>query len=345
MKKIYIFVVINLFLITGNKAQNWVQDCVQLMHNSADASLATLKIWVNDTVWVNNLMFQQSTARKTFVAGTYTMGVSLPTATAQSQSIIQQTFDIGSGIDNQFLIINGIVNDPTHPLSVNSYTEGLYGQPSPFQGYLNFYNGCTTFSILNIAFTPSLSLTGQQQLNISNLAYAQKGSSDVDISVSNPNFTYTLAVNSGTANLGIFSLPSSLFLGKVLRIAMNSSYNLAQKGAGLGFGLVIVPANGGSVTPLTKIVIPTDVNGVETEHTQIKIFPNPVEDVLNIALEGNTEGSFSLLMTDVAGKKVSELNNLQKFENVINVESLDEGIYFLTISKGHTTKTFKFIKN
>lgn len=341
MKKIYILLALNLALVTGSKAQ-WVQNCVQLMHNSADPAMANLKIWINDTVWVTNFAFQQSTPRLTFPAGTHTMGVSLTTATNQAQSIIQQTFEIGGNIDNQFLTINGIQNNAQTPLTVLQYTRGAFGQPSPYSGDITFHHGATTYPNLTVALTPSM--VSGTTYSSSTILYGQIAGYYIDMPTMGGNNTYTITVSSGNSLVSSFLLPFASYAQKVVNVVMNSSYNLGQKGTGVGFGLAIVPANGGSVTPITKIESPTTINKIALNTLQVQVSPNPVNDVLNVSLSTVSTGPVTLQITDITGKRIMSESDLPAVKNTLNLGHLSPGIYFLTILQGQATKTVKVVK-
>lgn len=81
----------------------------QIIHNCADAAAANVKIWANGGVLVNNLAFRSATPTGTVAAGTYTIGVSAPSASAQAQSIAQFTVSFATGVDYK-IVANGIVS-------------------------------------------------------------------------------------------------------------------------------------------------------------------------------------------------------------------------------------------
>lgn len=77
---------------------------------------------------------------------------------------------------------------------------------------------------------------------------------------------------------------------------------------------------------------------------RINVYPNPAQDVLNIATEnGELPDSYSIynsLGQTVANVKVSSNANL-----TVNTSAYSNGIYFIKIDKGSQSKTVKFIKN
>lgn len=344
MKKNYVFAALTLCFFLPLKAQ-WISQAVQLMHNSSDAQVANIKLWVNDTVWANSLAFEQSTPRQSFPTGTHTMGISLITATAQSQSILQQTFAIGNGIDSQFLTFNGLQGNTSTPLSIASHTRGLEGMPSPFGGFLIFHNGCVTYPNLNVSFTPTVDFNSGTPLNSANIAYGQVARWDVNINI-NGNSTYTISVNSGTTFVGSFLLPSTVYAGKIVNIVMNSSFNLAQKASAPGFGLAVVSATGGSVTPMTRINTPTGVNEIYSDDRfDVAVYPNPTLGTLFIVSQSGYDHKMDLLLTDLSGRTVQEQKSVISSETELNLNDLEAGIYFLNLTQDGFSKTIRLVKN
>ncbi|MDR0229611.1 MAG: S8 family serine peptidase [Flavobacteriaceae bacterium] len=82
-------------------------------------------------------------------------------------------------------------------------------------------------------------------------------------------------------------------------------------------------------------------------YNKFKIWPNPVVDVLNIALptEGDTTIS-SINVMDVNGRKVRELKVSNTIDNVIQVslQGLNTGVYFVEINQGALKQVEKVVK-
>jgi len=81
----------------------------------------------------------------------------------------------------------------------------------------------------------------------------------------------------------------------------------------------------------------TGINNFNYDSNKIKVFPNPSTDLILVdGIKGADLTVFSL-----EGKKIiSALNS-----NILNVKSLDDGLYFLEIKKGNINYTVKIIKN
>jgi len=77
---------------------------------------------------------------------------------------------------------------------------------------------------------------------------------------------------------------------------------------------------------------------------EVKVFPNPVDDFLNIKLK---DKNYSIELYDIRGRLISIKRNDSLIGGGINVNSLSKGVYFLTLKiKGEIRKTtLKFVKN
>ena len=78
----------------------------------------------------------------------------------------------------------------------------------------------------------------------------------------------------------------------------------------------------------------------------ISVYPNPAEDVVNIAVKevGNT--SYNVTITDITGKVLfnNRLNNmLNNNAASINVSEFNKGMYFIMLTNEQGTSTQKLI--
>ncbi|MCB9360323.1 MAG: CotH kinase family protein [Flavobacteriales bacterium] len=78
---------------------------------------------------------------------------------------------------------------------------------------------------------------------------------------------------------------------------------------------------------------------------QIKVYPNPAKDVLNIEINKKTGSNFNIEIHDIKGKLVT-LHKFTRVENIISlpIHDLVGGFYLLKITSADFNQTFKFIK-
>ena len=71
--------------------------------------------------------------------------------------------------------------------------------------------------------------------------------------------------------------------------------------------------------------------------TSYKIYPNPFIDEINLL---GIEGDETIIINDILGKEIFMGVGAEK----INLSSFEKGTYFLTLTKGSQSSTFKVIK-
>jgi hypothetical protein len=79
------------------------------------------------------------------------------------------------------------------------------------------------------------------------------------------------------------------------------------------------------------------------EYNDVRIYPNPANDILNIEFTSNNISSSPISVVDIEGRKLySENKNLGigKQNLTLNIAGLNQGFYFITIGKS----THKFVK-
>jgi hypothetical protein len=94
--------------------------------------------------------------------------------------------------------------------------------------------------------------------------------------------------------------------------------------------------NSSSTIVLSKIQPTTFVGMSENELTNFKVYPNPVNDILNIEVEGN----FDYQISTINGEKLTDGKN----NSQINISDLPAGFYLITINTNSGNNTLKFLK-
>ena len=72
----------------------------------------------------------------------------------------------------------------------------------------------------------------------------------------------------------------------------------------------------------------------------LSIYPNPVQDKLHLE---NPE-QISLHQVDVFNMTGKKVKSFSSFDEAINLESLEQGVYFVKVMSKNRTKTFKVMK-
>jgi hypothetical protein len=84
-------------------------------------------------------------------------------------------------------------------------------------------------------------------------------------------------------------------------------------------------------------IVSTTANGI------VKVYPNPVTNVLNISVLGEVSAKARLQITDASGKAVI-IKNIINNPQAIDISKLAKGVYLIKVNNGGKEITSKFIK-
>lgn len=84
-----------------------------------------------------------------------------------------------------------------------------------------------------------------------------------------------------------------------------------------------------------KVTHATNI-GIENPESEINVFPNPVDNILNIQFSGETElSAYAIELADVSGKIIGQFSGKiedAKFLKTISLQSFANGVYFIKIT-------------
>ena len=91
-----------------------------------------------------------------------------------------------------------------------------------------------------------------------------------------------------------------------------------------------------------KCIVFLEIAGVEENTIKFEMYPNPVSDKLHIATEANIE---EISIYDIYGRTMRQQVNKTTGQQVVDVENLKSGIYFINIKTDKGNVVRRFIKN
>ena len=116
------------------------------------------------------------------------------------------------------------------------------------------------------------------------------------------------------------------------------------KEASVHIGFKYIGSNSDGTTWEVDDIALFDGDGLSVEkaiENVVEVYPNPANDILNIALENNNNTKINII--DITGKTVLT-QELKAQNNIISVQNLESGLYFVEISTQNKTDRIKFIK-
>jgi len=226
----------------------------QIIHNCADAAAANVKIWANGVVLVNNIAFRNATSTGSVASGVYTIGVSLPSATSQAQSVAQFTVTFNNNIDYK-IVANGIVsatgympNSTMAPFTLSTFTSNTAG-PGATQTQILVNHGSTDAPTVDVVAPFTATNPVIPNILVNNASYTNFAGW---LTLTTLNYKLQVRDQFSENVVQEYSAPlQSLSLGgQRISVLASGFLTPANNSGGASFGLWVATATGGSLIPL-----------------------------------------------------------------------------------------------
>ncbi|CAM3366268.1 DUF4397 domain-containing protein [Aequorivita lipolytica] len=311
---------------------------VQVIHNSADAAAATVDVYVNADLALDDFAFRTATPFIDLPAG---VQIELSVAPGNSTSVGDAllTVPVTLTANEKYIVVaDGIVSptgyNPAPPLTLQVFAMAREMAGNSGEVDLLVHHGSTDAPTVDVVETG----VGAGTL-VDDITYSEfQGYLTV------PENDYILEIRDATGTVGVAAYQAPLATlslgGTALTVLASGFLNPAQNSNGPAFGLYVATALGGALLEL-----PSAPLGVEEFNaSSFTIYPNPANEKLNINVAGMDLGQYTVSITDMLGRVIT--NSAINIDNTINVNNLSEGIYNLTVLDGNKVMVSKkFVKN
>lgn len=308
---------------------------VQVIHNSADAAAAEVDVYLDDVLAVDNFAFRTATPFIDFPADVeVVIGIAPPNSSSASDAIATFPVTLMDG-ETYVVVADGIVSltgyDPAPPFGLEVYPMGREAATTGTNTDVLVHHGSTDAPTVDVAEVG----VGAGTI-VDDLAYT-----DFQGYLELPTDDYTLEIQdaSGTTAVAQFSAPlSTLGLdGAALVVVASGFLDPSNNSDGPAFGLWVALPSGGDMVELP----PVPLSVQENIRNAFAVYPNPVENTLTI--QGLEVGNFGMTVIDMQGRIILTQNNInESFQ--LDVSSLAQGIYNVTIQVGNQSVVKRFIK-
>ncbi len=312
---------------------------LQIIHNAADPAAAVVDLYVNGDLFRDNFGFREATAFVELPAGTYAVGVAPGNSTSVSDVIATFNFDLEAG-ESYIAVANGVLNPADFDASVNSIAFNVF----PFVGARLQANEPDKIDLLvfhGATDAPAVDVRTAGTVLVSDIAY---GEFDGYITVDPGNYILDITPAGSTTPVAQFSAPLSTAVGAAATVLASGFLNPEANQDGTPFGLIAVLADGTVITlpPFTSSVAESGFSA-----GNVKLFPNPVTELLNIELNMQTAQVLNVDMIDMNGAIVRTIQGFSAQEgyNLLNldVNGISSGFYTLRIANGNVAETIRVI--
>ncbi len=252
---------------------------VQILQNSADLSVASVDLYVDNKLVKKDFTFRSSTPYLDLNAS---VPVSIDIAPANSTSSAESiynfttTFTIG---ETYILVANGILSTsgyaPSVPFNISIFNKGREASYDPINTDVLIYHGATDAPTIDIVETdvPLGTLANDITYSLFSSDYVELPTADYTIDVRAANGTTVLKTYSGALQtLGLNGASVTLLASGFIDPSQNSN--------GPEFGLWVAGVFGGDMIPL-QLYVPTPKARVQVIHNSADTANNLIDVYLN----------------------------------------------------------------
>ena len=304
---------------------------LQIIHNSADALVEQVDIFVNGDLFLEDVGFRQATPFMDVPAGVDLDLVIAPAGAGIDNGVGPITVNFDAN-ETYVVVAAGNVSDtgydPVEPFGLFVYPMGREEATDPGNTDVLAFHGSTDAPTVSIWETG----VGAGEI-ISDFAfgdfagYLELGTADYILEVRDAAGEVTVAAYE--APLAALELD-----GEALVVVASGFLDPENNSDGPAFGLFVALAAGGDLVEL-PLYDPTSVQDL-SQDIDMLLFPNPARDVLNIT---SSEEMRELRVINTLGKVVYA-TSLNSNQYQLNVGGYDMGIYFVQVltANGSTTQ-------
>ena len=319
---------------------------LQVIHNSADAAAASVDVYVNGDLLIDDFGFRTAWGYNDVPAGVdLQVGIAPGTSTSAADTIpgLGATFNLADGV-SYVLVANGIVSgsgySPATPFALYPFGPAREAATSGAGNTdILVFHGCTDAPVVDVAETAVVGTTLVNDLGYGSFdGYLEVPTNDYVLQVQLSDGTPVVSYQAPLATLGLNGAAITVVASGFLDPSVNSD--------GAPFGLwVALPSTG----PLVELPLATSVRDLAANGT-INAWPNPASDVLTVDVTNLRDARSTVMITDAAGRVVADMGNapVQQFANLmtIPVSGLAAGSYQLSFigANGRSNVPFQIVR-
>ncbi len=317
---------------------------LQAIHNSADAAAATVDVYLNGGLLIDNFDFRTASP---FIDAPAEVDIQLviapSTSTSVADSIAVFNYNLASGAA-YILIAEGIVSatgyTPATPFGINVY--GLAREEASTTGNTDVlvHHGSTDAPAVDIVEVG----IGAGTL----VANASYGDFAPYLELANNDYRIEVRAAGAAAAVATFDAPlATLALqDSAITVLASGFLDPAVNSNGAAFGLYVALPEGGTLIPLPVVTSLSSLKSMEG--LTMNVAQNPVLDQnLHLLINSSTTRAVQLSVVDMSGKVIESINtSLQNGENQVSFNSLSisSGVYVVLLSNDEGINAVRFVK-
>jgi len=304
---------------------------VQVIHNCADAAAATVDVWLNDGLLIDDFEFRNATPFIDAPAGApFDITITGPMATDTTNPVWRNSYTLTGG-ETYILVADGIVSGsgytPAPAFDLSVYATAQEGATTAGNVSVAVHHGSTDAPMVDVEET-----SVPAGVIVDDISYPEfQGYLDLGA------LDYTLNINASANNATVvtYSAPlNSLNLAdNAIMVVASGFLDPTMNSSGPAFGLWVALSSGGALVPLSVVTNIQD----RLNDAEIKLFPNPTTDQLNINFNGLKAGESIVTVYDLNGTQVAQRNfgtQAGDSELQMDLSAVPTGLYMINLQQG-----------
>jgi hypothetical protein len=311
---------------------------LQVIHNAADPGAASVDIYLDTTLALNDFAFRTATPYIDIPAGVpVRIGIAPPNSSSISDTLTSFQVTLVNG-ETYLAVANGVLNPASFaanpdalPIAFTLFLQDEMRESAVNSGDVDIrvIHGATDAPTVDVV-VPGVGIL------VDNAAY---GAITPYISV--PPGSYQLDITPGNNNSVIvasFSANLTSLAGETAVVLASGFLDPSMNLNGAAFGLLAVLADG------TAFMLGNSTGIDENFDKTLTIYPNPASNYLYVNFETGNGANAKLTVTDISGRTIIQNttgNNLNTTQ--IDISGLDSGNYFLKIESDNAVSIKRFV--
>jgi hypothetical protein len=308
---------------------------LQVIHNAADPAAASVDIYVNGNLELDNFAFRTATPYIDVPAGVL-LNIGVAPGNSMSVNDTLKSFLVTLANGGEYIAVaNGVLNPSNFAVNPDAVSTAftLFLQDQMREQALNGTE--VDFRVVHgSSDAPTVDVLANAGLLVDNASY-----SNITPYFSVPAANYILDVTPGNDNTTIvasYTAPLTGLAGQSAVILASGFLDPSMNQNGPSFGLLAVLADG-------TVFLLSIVTGIDEEvsASSFIMYPNPAKDVVNISLAENANNAI-VEITNALGQIV-KTEKLNSSSITIPVNNLSKGMYFVNVRSEYGKSDAKLI--
>lgn len=306
---------------------------VQVIHNAADPDAASVDVWFNEYLLLNNFAFRTATP---FIDAPANAPFTLSVQPAGSSSFENPVWSADYTLEDgktYILVANGLLSatgfSPAEPFEIYVYDMGREMAASSDNTDILIFHGATDAPVVDVVETGAGAGTVADNLGYGDfIGYIEVPTSSYIFEVRDETGSATVAAyDAPLAELGLF--------GEAITVLASGFLSPETNNRGADFGLYVALASGGNLVALSPAVT-TSSNSIANQN-EIKIWAGNAGRTLYV--EG-VERNARVRVVSLSGQTVVNGN---AGNGTINLDRLVSGMYLVRVEDNNRVSTAKVL--